>query len=194
MRWWYLRRGVAWLPLLTCCALAGLLTLAVRQWPSTALVLLPLLLACCVCAAAFVFDERAASVVAVTPRGAGWRRTARLAVAVVPLAMWTAVVVVRPGDLPLDRGDWWLIGAAATLLTVGLAALASRREVTAPGSVLATGAALATLAPVIVTNFAGWDPVYPLSDFGTGVRGTWLGVAAAGCLACLVALRPGVRP
>ena len=131
---WYLRRAIPWM------ALLGLLrrgpAAGRSRWPSgrrSALVLLPGLLASCAAAAAFCFDEAALPVVEVTPRGAGWRRTARLAVVLVPLGGWTVVVVVRPGDLPLDRSGWWLVGVAAIALTSGLAARASRRAVASPG-------------------------------------------------------------
>lgn len=115
--------------------------------PSSAVVLLPSVLARCAAASAFVFDERATAVVAVTPRGAGWRRTARLAVAVMPLAGWSAIVLVRPGDLPLERPGWWLLGGATIAMTAGLAAWASRREVAAPSSALAAVVALAVISP-----------------------------------------------
>ena len=192
-RWWYVRHGIAWLPLLGCCAAAAATAGVLARWPSTAFGVLPVLLACCAAAAAFVFDEGAAPVVAVTPRGATWRRTARLAVALVPLAVWTLVVLVRPGELALDRRGWWLVGAAAIAFSVGLAALASRHEVDAPGSLLAALVALAMIGPVVVAGFFGADTVYPIEGFSSGVRSFWLAVAACGAGACLLALRPGMQ-
>ena len=118
-RWWYLRRGVAWPALLGCCGAALAVAAALGRWPSTAVVLLPALLACCAAGAGFVFDERAAAVVAVTPRGGGWRRTSRLVVALLPLAVWGSVVLARPGDLPLDRWAWWSVGMATLALVSG---------------------------------------------------------------------------
>ena len=192
-RWWYLRRAIPWGALLGCCATALVVAGLLALWPSSAIVTLPAMLACCAAAAGFVFDEVAAAVVAVTPRGAGWRRTARLGVVLLPLAVWTGLVLARPGDLPLARAAWWLAGAAAMLLAAGLAALASRREVAAPGSQLAALVALAAISPVVVTSFLGWSTVYPVGDFGDGARGFWLVVAGCGGVLCVAALRPGIR-
>ena len=190
---WYLRRAVPWTALLGCCAAALAVAGLLARWPSGALVLLPALVACCAAAAAFCFDERSLAVVEVTPRGASWRTLTRLSVAALPLALWTALVWWRPGDLPLERPSWWLVGAAATLTGVGLAGLASRRAVSAPGGSLASGLVLAALGPVVVAAFLGLDTIYPVGDFPAGVRTLWLGVGAAGLLAAALALRPGVR-
>ena len=184
---WYLRRGIPWMPLLGCCAGAVVLAVALGAWPSTALVLLPALLAACAGAAAFCFDEVALPVVEVTPRGATWRRTARLAVALLPLGLWAVFVTVS--DLPLSLGAWWMVGLAAVALTVGLAALASRHAVPTPGGSLAAGIVLAVISPVVICAFLGWDSLYPMDDFTTGVLTFWLAVAGAGALACAAALR-----
>lgn len=183
LRWWYLRRGVPWPAVLGCCAAAGLLAGFLAQWPTAALVLLPGILACCAAAASFVFDERPVLLVAVTPRGAAWRRTARLAVALVPLGVWAVVVLARPGDIPLDRGGWLLIGFAAVSLSVGATALASRLEVPSPGAMIAPVVALAAIAPVVVTAFLGWESVYPIGDLPRGVWALWLVVAGLGAFA-----------
>jgi hypothetical protein len=190
---WYLRRGVPWTALLGCCAAAVAVAGLLARWPSGAIVLLPVLVACCAAAAAFCFDEQALAVVEVTPLGSSWRTLARLAVAGVPLALWTALVWLRPGDLPLDRPAWWLVGAAATGLGVGFAALASRRAVSTPGGSLAAALVLAAIGPVVVTSFLGTESIYPVGDFPAGVRTFWLGVGAAGVVAAGLALRPGAR-
>lgn len=192
-RWWYLRRGITWPALLGCCVAALALAAALGRWPSTAVVLLPALLACCAAAAGFVFDERAGAVVAVTPRGGAWRRTARAGVVLLPLAVWCAVVLARPGDLPLDRSAWWAVGAATLALASGAAALASRREVDAPGSLLASVAAFAVLAPVVVSGFLGWESVYPLTGLPSGVWAFWAVVGSCGAAAWIAAARPGLR-
>jgi hypothetical protein len=189
---WYLRRAIPWVALLGCCAGATVLAGVIGHWPSTAAVLLPTLVGCCAGAAAFTFDEPALPVVEVTPRGATWRRTARLAAAGVPLLLWVVVVLVGPGDLPLARGRWLLIGLAATTLTAGLAALASRRGATAPGGPLAGGVVLAAIGPVVIAAFLDWDSLYPIGEFPSNVAVVWLSVAAAGVLACVAALRPGI--
>ncbi|MCP3423160.1 hypothetical protein [Nocardioides pinisoli] len=192
-RWWYVRRGVAWPALLGCCGAALAVAAALDRWPTTAVVLLPALLACCAAGAGFVFDERAGAVVAVTPRGGGWRRTSRLAVAVLPLAVWGFVVLTRPGDLPLDRWAWGLAGVATLTIVSGLAALASRHEVDTPGSLLAPVVAFAVLAPVVVTGFLGWSSVYPLDDLAPGVWAFWVAVGAGGVAVWLAAVRSGMR-
>jgi len=193
LHWWYLRRGVPWLAVLGCCAAAGLLAGLLARWPSSAGVLLPAILASCAAAATFVFDERPVLLVAVTPRGAGWRRTARLAVAAVPLGVWVAVILARPGDLPLHRGGWSLIGLAAITLTAGLAALSSRRNVDAPGSLLAAVVALAVISPLIVNAFLGLDSIYPVDGFGRSVWVFWSIVAGGAAVVSLAAVRPGIR-
>ncbi|UUZ60543.1 hypothetical protein [Nocardioides sp. B-3] len=99
----------------------------------------------------------------------------------------------RPGDLPLERPGWWLVGAATIALTAGLAAWASRREVAAPSRALAAVVTLAVISPVVVTSFPGWESVYPVDGFGPGARTFWSVVAASGVVAWLVAMRPGIR-
>ncbi|WP_180936092.1 hypothetical protein [Nocardioides ungokensis] len=44
-RLWYLRHGVAWLPVLACCAAAAATALLVVRWPDVAGVLAPTVLA-----------------------------------------------------------------------------------------------------------------------------------------------------
>ncbi len=110
--------------------------------------------------------------------------------ALLPLGAWALFVAVRPGDLPLARGSWLLVGLAAIVLTAGLAALASRRAVTTPGSSLASASCSPLISPVVIANFLDWDSLYPIGDFSTGVLTIWLAVAGAGVLACATPLRP----
>ena len=193
-RLWYLRRGVAWLPVLGACGAAAVTALLLARWPDDAFLLSPAVLACCAAAAAFAYDEDALPVVAVTPRGAGWRRVNRLAVTLVPLALWAVVVTLRPGDVSLSRPGWWLLGGATILLVAGSAALASRRLVPTPGALLAPVVALTVVAPVTLSGMFSWGSLYPIGDFPETVRTVWLGVALSGAAACAAALRPGVRP
>lgn len=187
---WYLRRGVAWHPVLGCCATAVALAALTARWPASAVMLLPTLVACCAGAAAFAFDEPATAVVRVTPRGGSWRRTARAAVVLLPLALWSVVVWVRPGDLPLSRPGWLLIGVAAIALGLGLAGVASRRGVDRPGSGLSALIAVATLGPVVSFGFLGIDTPYPIGPFDDATRTFWVVVGAAAALLVAVALAP----
>jgi hypothetical protein len=163
----------------------------VVRWPDSAGVLVPAVLACCAGAAAFVYDEAALPVVAVTPRGAGWRRSARLGVTLVPLSVWALVVALRPDDVPLARPGWWLLGAATVLLVVGSAALASRRLVSTPGALLAPVVAVAVIAPVTLSGMFQWGTLYPIGDFPDAVWTVWLVVAATAAGVCAAGLFPG---
>ena len=180
--------------MLGACGAAAVTALLLARWPDDAFLLSPAVLACCAAAAAFAFDEDALPVVAVTPRGAGWRRVNRLAVTLVPLALWAVVVTLRPGDVSLSRPGWWLLGGATILLVAGSAALASRRLVPTPGALLAPVVALTVVAPVTLSGMFSWGSLYPIGDFPETVRTVWLGVALSGAAACAAALRPGVRP
>lgn len=192
-RVWYLRRAVPWAALLGCCTGAVLVALLLAWWPSTALVMLPTALATCAAAAAFLFDEPAPLIAAVTPRGGSWGPTARLGVVLVPLLAWFLIIAVRPGALPLVRETWWLIGAALTLATAGLAALASRHGVGAPGPLLAAVVVLMVLGLVVVGLFVEAAWVYPFGDLTAGVRAFWLVMLGAGVLGCATGLRSRAR-
>ena len=48
---WYLRRAIPWMALLGCLVGSLLLAVALDHWPSTAGVLLPVLVACCTASA-----------------------------------------------------------------------------------------------------------------------------------------------
>ena len=190
---WYLRRGIPWTVLLGCCAAAAVMALLLERWPSSALLVLPAMLATCAAAAAFSFDEPSLPVVEVTPRGGRWRRAARLCAAGVPLVVWLLLVALRPGDLALSLGGWWLVGLAATALTAGLAGLASRHAVDTPGGSLAAAAVLAALSPVVICAFLGWSSPYPIGDFPPGVLAFWIAAAGVAALLCVTALCPAVR-
>lgn len=192
-QWWYLRRAVPWAALLGCCAGAVTAGLLLERWPTASFLLLPVLLACCAAAAGFAFDETTLPVVEVTPRGATWRRVSRLAVAAVPLALWGAVVWLRPGDLAIDRPAWWAVGGSAIVLALGAAAMASRRSVASPGGALASVVAIALVSPLVITSFLGWSPVYPFDDLTATGQGLWWLVGGAGLAACVLGLRPGLR-
>lgn len=191
---WYARRGISWIPLLACLSLVVVAGLLLAQWPSTQWVLLPAALACSAAAAGFVFDESATAVVAVTPRGAGWRRTARCSVALLPAAAWIGLVATLDRDsIPVDRSGWVLAGLGCQLVALGAAALASRRGAALPGSGVAAALALLVLMPQVVGPMAGWEPVLPTGPFETWVVTFWAGAALTGAGVLAAAVRPGLR-
>lgn len=187
--WWYLRRAVPWPVLLGCCAAAVVLAGAIARWPSTTAGLLPAVLGCCAAGGAFVFDEDAGTVTAVTPR-ARWRLALRCGAALVPLAVWSAVLLLRPGDVPPQRDGWWLVGTALVVAAVGAAGLASRRDLPAPGSVVAALVVVAVFAPMVAAPVLGWPSPYPAEALTTAARAFWLCLAGAGLAGCVATLRP----
>ena len=95
-----------------------------------------------------------------------------------------------PADL--HRGPWLLAGAAAVLLVTAGAGLASRAQVTAPGSSIAGVVALAVLGPHLMSPFLGWDPL-PAGAFPGSVVTFWVTALALGITGCAWVLRPGLR-
>lgn len=193
MRLWYAGRGISWVPLLACLGCAGVMTVVGRQWPGTLFVLLPATLACCAAAAGFVFDESATAVVAVTPRGAGWRRTTRCLVALLPAGVWVVIVTAVAGREPgVDRVGWVLAGLGALVIALGLAALAARRQVSAPGPAVASTLVMLVLMPPVVGPLAGLEPVLPMGRFAGWVTAFWVGALVLGAGAVARAVRPGI--
>ena len=191
-RWWYLRRGVAWQPVLGCLAAAVVAVGLLARWPSSAVLMLPALLAALAAGAAFLYDEPAVSIASVTPRGSTWRGTTRLLAALFPLALWAAVIALRPGDLPLSQPGWLLLGAASILLATGIAALAVRPGNPTPGPTLAGLIAIAVLAPVVTAGFLGFPIPFPLEGFPDGIRTFWVVVACVAALACAAGSRGSI--
>jgi hypothetical protein len=192
MRLWYARRGISWVPLLACLCLALTVVPLGHRWPDSLGVLLPAALALCAAACGFVFDEAAAAVVSVTPRGAGWRRTTRCFVAALPALVWV-LLVARLDGARVDRTGWLLAGLGTQLVALGLAALASRREVGAPGSTVASVLVVLTLMPLVIGPIAGWEPVLPLGTFPGWVTAFWAGAALLGAGLLARAVRPRLR-
>jgi hypothetical protein len=180
MRLWYARRGVAWTPLLGCCLLALVAAGAGHRWPEALWLLQPAALACCAAAAGFVHDEAATQVVAVTPRGGGWRRSTRLGVVLVPLGVWAAVVAAVPATADPDRAGWTVAGAGCLLVAAGTAGTCARREVPAPGGQVAAGVAVLVLMPLVVGPILGWDPLLPQGPFEPWLVALWSTVAGVG--------------
>lgn len=194
MRLWYLRRAVPWAALLGCCGVAALGVASLHRWPGNAWAVLPLVLAACAAACGFVFDDLATAVTSVTPRGATWRRTTRLAGGLLPVAVWALLVAVSPGRLSLDVSAWLLAGAAGAVAAAGGAAVCSRRQLARPGAGVAGVVVMLALVPLVAGPFLAWESVYPFGDHPGWVVGLWAGVAALGALLVGWALRPGLRP
>lgn len=193
MRLWYVRRGASWAPLLTCCGIALVAGGGGRHWPGAAVLAQPTALACCAAAAAFVFDEPAVAVVTVAPRGAWWRRSARLALVSLPLLAWVAALGLLPDSTPTHRPSWLVAGVATTVVAAGVAALCARHQAAAPGAGIAAGVTGAVLTPVVVGPVAGWRPLLPLEAFPSWLMTLWCVVAALGLVVVGWAVRPGVR-
>ena len=184
MRAWYLRRAIPWVALLGCCAAAGAAALLLDRWPTAEEGLVPVVLGGCAAAAGFAFDEPLPALAEVTPRGASWRRTTRLTVVSLPMAVWVAATGTSPG--------WWLVGGASIGLLTGLAALGARRGVPAPGAALAGAVALAIFVPLVLSIMLGWTLVYPFGSVTTTIVTFWTAVAGLGAVTLGLALRPGL--
>jgi len=194
MRLWYARRGISWVPFLACLLLAAVLAAVGNQWPGTLFLLLPVSLACSAAAVGFVFDESATAVVAVTPRGAGWRRTTRCLIALIPAAAWVSIVATLDRDeVGVDRAGWLLAGLGTQLVALGLAGLAARRGVPTPGSLVASLLVMLVLAPLVVGPFTGLEPVFPIGPFPGWVTAFWTGTALLGAGLLTRAVWPRLR-
>lgn len=194
MRAWYLGRAIPWVALLGCCGIAVIAVASLHRWPDNAWMVLPLVLAACAAAAGFVFDDVATAVTSVTPRGGRWRRTTRLLAVLVPVGIWTLLVVTAPSELSLDAAAWLLAGLAAAAAAAGAAAIGGRRQVARPGPTVAGGFVMLTLVPSIAGPFLEWEPVFPFGDYPDWVMGFWVGVLVVGLLLVGWAMRPGLRP
>jgi hypothetical protein len=157
----------------------------VHRWPDTGGVLLPYALAACAAGAGFLMDECAAAVVRVTARGGAWRVLARSSALLLPVALWTVLVIGLPAAATTQRGTLLLAGAAGCLLAAGAAAAAARAGATAPGTHLAAAAVGLTTVPFVLGGFLGWDPVVPVHDAAVWVGPFWVvvGVLALACSA-----------
>lgn len=185
---WYLRRAVPWAALLGNLAAASLLVTLVRWEDGLAGIGLPLVAVLTVAAAAFVLDEPALPVTAVTPRH-GWAERSRLAVAVLPLLTGLGLLLAAPGNA--QGAEWTLLVAGLGGAVLLLAAVASRRGVPRPGAGLASAVVLLGLSPLVVGVFVELPALYPFEAFTERVTAFWVALlAASGAgLAHLVLLR-----
>lgn len=184
----YAARAVPWLRVALAAALVLLLMELVRWdpwvlWPlqGTAVGLLA-------GASAWCFDESAAVVVDVTPRGLAWRTWARMPAALGLALVWCAVV--------FHAGDRALFGRSASILVQGLVAIAvgagyagwrRAKGEPMPGLMLATAVVPLTSAWALVRPLENRLPVFP---YGTSSAGDWgtstVGWVSAGTVALVV--------
>jgi len=166
----------------------------VARWESLAGLGLPLVALLAAAAVAFVFDDAAAAVTSVAPRGARWARGARAAVAVVPLALATAVLSGVPRDLRGDRTDWVLVVAALGAVVLAAALVGAARQVPRPGGPLAPAVVLAGMAPLVVGLFLDLRSPYPVPGLTADLRLFWSAALGAGVLGTAALLAGGGRP
>ncbi len=177
---WYARRAVPWAVLLADLGLLLGMLLAVHRWHGTAGLLLPFGLAVSAAACGFLFDEDAAQVTAVTPRGGRWAGSVRVTMALLPLAGWVAAVASLPGALRVDVAGWALAGSAAGLLALGISGLSARLGVPRPGGQVASAVVLLVTLPLVVGPMLRWEPVFPSGAFPAWVTALWSGIGAIG--------------
>lgn len=180
MSWWYARRATPWSVQLVSLVLLGLVSASLHRWGPEAWLLLPLGLAIAASACGFLFDEDAAQVAAVTPRGGRWAPTIRIATSVVPLGAWALVAATLPEALAIDLAGWLLAGTAAGLLAVGVSALAHRLGVPRPGGQIASAVVLLVTMPLVLSPMLGWQPVFPSGDFPGWLTAMWAGIGGVG--------------
>jgi hypothetical protein len=192
MSLWYAVRAIPRIDVLACLCLAAVVLTTLHLWTDAAAMLLPLALAATAAASGFAFDDPAVAVTAVTPR-ARWAHLVRLVAALVPVLLWGAVVLVIPEVVVIDEARWWVVGLAACLLAAGSGVVAAARHRPRPGAAVASALALLIILPLLVGPFLGWDPVFPLGPFPTGVLAVWATVAGFGLTLCAVGLASGPR-
>ena len=192
MRLWYLRRAVPWAALLGgLVAAAGLVGLT-RAWEGFTGLGLPLAALLAASCAAFVFDEPAVAVTAVTPRGSRWGRSARLALAGLPVLAGSALLAAAPGDTDLAGWTVVVLGLGGTVALLALAG--SVRQLARPGSAVASAAVLLGMTPIVLGLFLDFRSPYPLPPLTDGLTAFWGSASTISVLACAVLLSRPLRP
>lgn len=136
----YAATAVAWRRVTPAVLLAAILLELVRRWPGPLWSLEPAAVGLVAGAAAWCFDEPAALVVDVSPRGLAWRTCARGFGVLAVLGVWSAVVWAARADL-LDRaGAVYLQGVGAALAACAWATWRRGWGATSPGTTVAAAA------------------------------------------------------
>lgn len=133
----YAATAVAWRRVVPAVLLAAVIIELVRRWPGPLWSLQAAAVGLIAGAAAWCFDEPAASVVDVAPRGIAWRTCARGLGVLVVLAVWTGVVWAARADL-LDRaGAVYLQGVGAVLVACAWSTWRRGAGASSPGTTVA---------------------------------------------------------
>lgn len=167
---WTLRHAVPWPSLGVGLGMGAVLVAAGHRWDSVTGLALPLVVLLAAAGSAFVHDDPARTVTAVTPRGGRWAPGLRLLAGWVPACAAALLVALAPGEA--SRG-WWLVVGACTSLALVLATAASRRQVTRPGSAVAGAVVLLGLTPLTVGPMLDLPDVYPGPALTHTATWTW---------------------
>lgn len=190
---WYLRRAVPWPPAAGCLVGAALVVAAVTRWTHTAGLFLPLVVLLGASAAGFVFDETAVRVTTATPRGTRWAPLNRLYAGSGLVVLAATLAVVAAGEAGSDRSDWAGLTLAVGGVTVLTALVASRHQVSHPGTWVSSTLVLLGLAPLVVGLMLEVGSPYPLEPWTDGWRaGWWLTGLTAWTVALLLVAVPNL--
>jgi hypothetical protein len=174
----YAARGVPWSRVALAACLVLVLMDVVRRWPWTMWPLEGTAVGLLAGAAAWCFDEPAASVVDSAPRSLLWRTAARASGAVVLLAAWTVAVLLARDSL---FGHPWEVafqGVAAVLAAVAYTCWRRAGGDPNPGLQAALTVVPVATAWALIRPFSQALPVFPYADGSTDF-GDW-GVSLAG--------------
>ncbi len=189
-RLWYLRRAVPWVAVISCLALAALLSAATHRWPTSAVVLLPFAVASGAAAAGFLLDDAGSALTGSTPRGGRWAEGSRLATLPVIGVLVLALVGPAAGAAGLSALAW--SGVSLVSVALGLAvARALRVRVPAPGTHVAVVLVLATALPFTVGALLGWVPPWPEDELSGWVAAFWASLAGVSALVLVSGLLRG---
>ncbi|MFT3874428.1 MAG: hypothetical protein QM714_17585 [Nocardioides sp.] len=185
----YAARAVPWTRVALAAALVVVLIELVRRDPWVLWPLEGTAVAVLVGAAAWCFDEQAAAVVDVAPRGLAWRTTARLPAVVSLAAVWVAVVLHARSVLFEHELAILLQGLVAIVAGTAWATWRRSGGEAMPGLLAATFAVPVATGWALVRPFQHGLPVFPYAlggEYGDWQTST-IGWTTAGAFA-LIAL------
>lgn len=174
---WYATRAVPWARLAVASLLVLTLMEVVRRWPWRMWPLEGSAVGLLAVAAAWCFDERAATVVDTAPRSLAWRTGARGAPVLCLLAVWLVAVHRTRESVFGHPGDVAWQGVAAMLAASGYACWRRATGNPEPGLTLAAVVVPLSTCWALIRPLPELLPVFPYAD-GSGVFGDW-GVSRA---------------